>query len=137
MFQPITTFTPALGSTASPYFGTINITNKLCASVCREVGFVLSPQVTPVSIASIGMSEYVLTLNIQGVYSYNKCNCGCSGVMSQPLLTQVQVPIYSASDITSMPTITIGTVTNTISTVGCQSCGKTAVTEFPIIITLA
>lgn len=134
--QPaLITFTPALGSTASPYAGLVNITQRLCQACCAENTPVFAPQFSVKSIALAGTNLYAVTLHVEGIVSYMPCGCGCCCTKQQPLSQDFVVVISSET----VPTVTIGqgASTNAVSVSGCQSCSRTFVSDTAITLTVA
>ena len=132
---PIITFTPALGSTASPFSGILNITQRLCYQSCVGSTPVFSPQFSVKSISSAGQGQYAVTLHVEGIISYVPCNGGCECTKTQPLTGDVVISIASSS----VPSISIeaGASINALDATPCQSCSRTFVCDTPITITVA
>jgi len=134
--QPaLITFTPALGSTASPFAGLVNITQRLCFACCADNTPVFMPQFSVKSIAPAGTNLYAVTLHVEGIISYVPCNGGCGCTKTQPL--SQDFPIVVSSE--TVPTVTLaqGASINDLSTTACQSCGRTFVSDTPITLTVA
>lgn len=134
--QPaLITFTPALGSTASPYAGMMNITQRLCFSCCADTTPVFQPQYSVKSIAPAGTGLYAVTLHVEGIISYVPCNGGCCCTKQQPLSQDIPVVISSAT----VPTVTLaqGASINALSATPCQPCSRTFVSDTPITLTVA
>ena len=134
--QPaLITFTPALGSTASPYAGLCNITQRLCFSCCADTTPVFSPTFSVKSIAPAGTDLYAVTLHVEGIISYVPCNGGCCCTKQQPLSQDFPVVISSAT----APTVTLaqGAPINDLSATACQSCSRTFVSDTPLTLTVA
>ena len=134
--QPaLITFTPALGSTASPYAGLMNITQRLCYPCCADRTPVFMPQYSVKSIAPAGTNLYAVTIHVEGIISYVPCNGGCGCTKTQPLSADIPVVISSET----VPTVTLaqGASINDLSTTACQSCGRTFVSDTPITLTVA
>lgn len=134
--QPaLITFTPALGSTASPYAGLVNITQRLCFACCADTVPVFQPQFSVKSIAPAGTDLYAVTIHVEGIISYVPCNGGCCCTKTQPLSQDFPVVISSAT----APTVTLAVEPsiNDLSVTPCQSCGRTFVSDTPITLTVA
>lgn len=134
--QPaLITFTPALGSTASPYAGMVNITQRLCFSCCADTTPVFAPQFSVKSIAPAGTELYAVTLHVEGIISYVPCNGGCCCTKTQPLSQDFPVIISSAT----APTVTLAAEPsiNDLSVTACQNCSRTFVCDTPITLTVA
>lgn len=134
--QPaLITFTPALGSTASPYAGLCNITQRLCFACCGDSVPVFQPRFSVKSVASAGTNLYAVTIHVEGIISYVPCNGGCCCTKTQPL--SQDFPIVVSSE--TVPTITLaaGASINDLSLTAYQSCGRTFVCETPLTITIA
>ena len=60
--QPaVITATLAAGSSASPYYAQVNISQRLCYKTCKDVAPVFNPQFSFVRLESVGTNQYVLT----------------------------------------------------------------------------
>lgn len=133
--QPaLITFTPMLGSTASPYAGQVNITQRLCFKSCASATPVFNPRFSVRGIAEVGTNQYAATIHVEGIISYVPCNGGCC-TKQQPLSQDFTVYIQS----TTSPTVTIsqGDSVNLMASVPCQQCSRTFVSETPITLTVA
>ena len=125
----------ALGSSASPYFLQVNITQRLCFQTCVEQTPVFSPSFSLLGVSQVGVSQYIATIRVEGIISYVPCNGGCECTKQQPLSQEFTVPIAS----TATPTVTItkGTTVNAMAASGCQRCSRQFVSETPLTITVA
>lgn len=125
----------ALGSSASPYFLQVNITQRLCFQTCVEQTPVFSPSFSLLGVSQVGASQYIATIRVEGIISYVPCNGGCECTKQQPLSQEFTVPISS----TSTPTVTItkGATVNAMAASGCQRCSRAFVSETPLTITVA
>ena len=125
----------ALGSSASPYFLQVNITQRLCFQTCVEQTPVFSPSFSLLGVSQVGASQYIATIRVEGIISYVPCNGGCECTKQQPLSQEFTVPIAS----TSTPTVTItkGATVNAMAASGCQRCSRQFVSETPLTITVA
>lgn len=136
MIQPaLITFTPALGSTASPYSGLVNITQRLCYTSCAGNTPVFDPRFSVKSIAQVGTNLYAVTIHVEGIISYVPCGGGCCSCKQQPLSQDFEVYITSAT----APTITLaeGASVNSLAVTPCQSCSRTFVSATPLTLTVA
>ena len=115
----------AAGSTTSPYFYQVNITQRLCFPTCADNIPVFNPQFSLKSLSQVGTGRYVATIHVEGIISYVPCNGGCGCTK----------PIQSAST----PTVTIepGAAMNAVAASACQPCSRTFVSETPITVTVA
>ena len=125
----------ALGSSASPYFLQVNITQRLCFQTCVEQTPVFSPSFSLLGVSQVGASQYIATIRVEGIISYVPCNGGCECTKQQPLSQEFTVPIAS----TETPTVTItkGATVNAMAASGCQRCSRQFVSETPLTITVA
>ena len=125
----------ALGSSASPYFLQVNITQWLCFQTCVEQTPVFSPSFSLLGVSQVGVSQYIATIRVEGIISYVPCNGGCECTKQQPLSQEFTVPIAS----TGTPTVTIekGATVNAMAASGCQRCSRQFVSETPLTITVA
>lgn len=133
--QPaLITFTPALGSTASPYAGLVNITQRLCFNCCTDTTPVFQPRFSVKSVAPAGTDLYAVTLHVEGVIAYVPCNGGCGCTKMQPLSQDFPVVISS----TTVPTVTLeqGASINDLSATACQNCSRTFVSDTPLTLTV-
>lgn len=134
--QPaLITFTPALGSTASPFAGMVNITQRLCFSCCADNTPVFMPQFSVKSIAPAGTNLYAVTVHVEGIISYVPCNGGCCCTKQQPL--SQDFPIIVSSETVPTITLTPGASINDLAATACQSCSRTFVSDTPITIAVA
>lgn len=134
--QPaLITFTPALGSAASPYAGLVNITQRLCFACCADSTPVFDPRFSVKSISLVGEELYAVTIHVEGIISYVPCNGGCCCTKAQPLSQDFPVVISSAT----APTVTLaaGASINDLSATACQPCSRTFVCDTPITLTVA
>ena len=134
MIQPaVITATLAAGSTTSPYYAQVNISQRLCYKTCADVSPVFNPQFSLVSFDTVGTNQYVVTINVQGIISYVPCGGGCC-TKQQPVNQNFTIPIYSTTAL-SGATIAAGSVVNSVSTSACQNCSRAFVSETPLTIT--
>lgn len=134
--QPaLITFTPALGSTASPYAGIVKIDQRLCFASCAGNTPVFAPQFSVKSVAPAGTNLYAVTLHVEGIISYVPCNGGCCCTKQQPLSQDFEVFISS----TTVPTVTIepGASINALAATPCQQCSRAFTSATPLSITVA
>ena len=125
----------AAGSVASPYYVQAKITKKLCKKVCVNEVPVFAPVFSVVSVAAVGIGQYVATIHVEGSVTYNPCHgCGCAAeveIVSQ----NFTIPIASATAPTSV-TITAGVSVNSIVVDGCETCSTNFKSETPLTITV-
>ncbi len=134
--QPaVITPTLAAGSTTSPYYVLVNITQRLCFPTCVEQTPVFNPRFSLKGLAQVAPGQYVATIHAEGIISYVQCHGGCGCTKQQPLSQDFTVPIASAT----APTVTIaqGASVNTVAASGCQDCSRSFVSETPLTITVA
>lgn len=131
---PVITPVLAAGSTVSPYYYRLNITQRLCFPTCSDNTPVFSPQFSLVGVAQVGTGQYAATIRVQGIVSYVPCNGGCC-TKQQPISGTFTIPIASATAPTAV-TVTAGATVNTIATAACQKCSRTFVSETPLSITV-
>lgn len=124
----------AAGSTTSPYFYQINLTQRLCHATCAATTPVFAPQFSLVGVAQVGTGQYVATIRVQGIISYIPCKGGCC-TKQQPLSQTFTIPIASAT----APTVTIaqGVSVNAVAATACKPCSRVFVSETPLTITVA
>ena len=125
----------ALGSVASPYFVQVQIAQRLCHKTCVENVPVFNPRFSVKSVANVGTSQYVVTIHVEGIISYVKCDGGCDCVRQQPLSQDFTIPVFKAGT-APVVTITQGTSVNAMAAVDCQRCGRNFISETPLTITI-
>lgn len=126
--------TVAAGATA-PYYVLANITRTLCRACCVDKTPVFAPVFSVLGFSAVGTGQYVATVRVQGVVTYDPCGTCCCAV-SEPISRTFTIPFASANAPTSV-TVTAGTTVNAISAPACQSCGRTFVSETPLTLTIA
>lgn len=126
----------AAGSTTSPYYYLLNITQRLCFPTCADNTPVFTPQFTLVGTTQVGTSQYIATIRVQGIISYVPCNGGCCCTKTQPLSQEFTIPIASATAPTSV-TVVAGNTINSVAATSCNPCSRTFVSETPLTITVA
>ena len=124
----------AAGSSESPYYVQVNISQRLCKKTCVGKTPVFNPQFSLVGYDSVGTGQYVATIHIEGIVSYLPCNGSCC-TKQQPISQDFTIPIASAT----APTITIaqGTSVNAVVATACKPCTRTFVSETPLTIPVA
>lgn len=132
----IITATLAAGSTTSPYFFEVNLSQKLCSPTCADYTPVFNPAYTYKSISEVGTGQYVVTIHVEGVIAYIPCGCNSCSTRSQLVSQDFTIPIASATAPTSV-TIAAGAVTNSVAQVGCQSCTRDFSSEVALTVTVA
>lgn len=133
--SPVITPVLAAGSTASPYYVQVNITQRLCYPTCVENTPVFSPQFSLVGVSQVGAGQYAATFRVQGIISYVPCSGECCNTKSQPLSGTFTIPIASATAPTNVSMVAGATV-NAIAASGCQKCSRTFVSETPLSLTV-
>lgn len=126
----------AAGSTTSPYYYLLNITQRLCFPTCADNTPVFTPQFTLVGTMQVGTGQYIATIRVQGIISYVPCNGGCCCTKTQPLSQEFTIPIASATAPTSV-TVVAGNTINSVAATSCNPCSRTFVSETPLTITVA
>ena len=134
--QATITVTLAAGSTTSPYYAQVNISQKLCSPTCADDTPVFNPSFSYVSLSNVGAGQYMINVHVEGVIAYVPCGCGTCGTRSQLISQDFTIPLASATAPTSV-TIESGVAVNSIDAVGCQSCSNSFVSEIPLTITVA
>jgi len=134
--QPaLITFTPALGSTASPYAGLVNITQRLCFQSCAGTTPVFDPRYSVKSVAQVGTNLYAVIIHVEGIISYVPCGGGCCNCKQQPLSQDFEV--YVSSEAAPTITLAAGASSNALAVTPCQSCSRTFVSATPLTLTVA
>jgi hypothetical protein len=128
-------FTPALGSTASPYAGLCNITQRLCFSSCAGTTPVFAPQFSVKSVSLVGTNLYAVDVHVEGIISYVPCNGGCCCTKQQPISQDFEV--YISSETAPTVTISQGASANALAVTPCQQCSRTFVSATPLTFTVA
>ena len=131
----VASVTLAAGSSASPYYLMANLTRRLCRPTCADTPPVFAPSFSVESFAAVGPGQYVATVRIQGVITYDPCGTSCCSV-SEPVSQVFTIPFTSATTPTSV-SVTAGSTVNAISVNACQHCGRTFVSETPLTLTVA
>lgn len=126
----------AAGSVASPYFIQVNISQRLCTPVCVDDIPVFTPAYSLKGYAEVGDGQYVATIHVEGIISYDPC--GSSGCCSkqQNVSQDFTIPFAATAAPTSV-TIAAGVSVNSISATACQKCSRDFVSETPITLTIA
>lgn len=130
------TATLAAGSSASPYFIQVNISQRLCSPACEEQIPVFAPQFSVVGYSEVGTNQYVVTIHVEGIISYVPCGGNTCCTRTQVLSQNFTIPFASTAAPTSV-TIEAGTTVNVIQTAACQSCSRDFVSETPLTLTVA
>lgn len=131
------TFTPALGSTTSPYAGMVNISQRLCSPACEDQTPVFAPTFSLVGYSEVGEGLYVATVKVEGIISYVPCGGNTCCTRTQVLSQTFTVPFASATAPTSVTIATAGATVNAVVASACQSCSRDFVSETPITLTVA
>ena len=126
----------AAGSTTSPYYYLLNITQRLCFPTCADNTPVFTPQFTLVGTTQVGTGQYIATIRVQGIISYVPCNGGCCCTKTQPMSQEFTIPIASATAPTAV-TVVAGNTINSVAATSCNPCSRTFVSETPLTITVA
>lgn len=129
------TTTLAAGSAASPYYFMANLTKSLCAPCCAATPPVFAPKFSVVGISAVGTGQYVATINVQGLITYDPCGTNCCA-KTEPVNQNFTIPFASAAAPTSV-SVSAGTTTNAISAQPCKVCGRVFVSETPLALAVA
>ena len=132
----IITATLAAGSTTSPYFVQVNVSQRLCSPTCVDRTPVFNPAYSYVSLSNVGTSQYVITVHVEGIIAYVPCGGNTCNTRTQLISQDFTIPISSATEPTSV-TIAAGTTVNSVTPIGCENCTRNFVSETPITITIA
>lgn len=131
------TFTPALGSTTSPYAGQVNISQRLCSPACEDQTPVFAPTFSLVGYSAVGVGLYDATIKVEGIISYVPCGGNTCCTLTQVLSQTFIVQFASETAPTSVTVATAGATVNKIVTSACQSCSRDFDSATPITITVA
>lgn len=126
----------AAGSTASPYFIQVNISQRLCAPTCKDVIPIFNPAFKVVGISAVGTGQYMVTLHVEGVITFVPCGRGACCTVSQAVSQDFTIPVASATAPTSV-TVAAGATINAVHVRGCAECGRDFVSETPLTLTIA
>lgn len=126
----------AAGSVESPYFIQVNISQRLCTPVCADSVPVFAPTFSLKSYAEVGTNQYVATIHVEGIISYDPCGSNGCCSKQQNISQDFTVPFASATAPTAV-TIAAGTSVNAISATACQKCSRDFVSETPVTLTVA
>lgn len=126
----------AAGSVTSPYYFQVNISQRLCWPTCVDRTPVFNPSFSVESVSQVGTGEYVATIKVEGIISYVPCGQNECCTKSQLISQSFTIPIASATAPTSV-TVTPGVSANAVNVAGCQNCGRTFVSETPLVVTVA
>lgn len=131
--QEVITATLAAGSTASPYFASVNLTKRLCRAVCAQETPSFVPSFNVLGWSQVGATQYVATIQVQGCVSYNPCGACCGE--SEPVNRTFTIPFSSPTAPTSVA-VSAGTTVNAIVASPCRNCGRTFVSETALTLTV-
>lgn len=126
--------TLAAGSAASPYYFMANLTKSLCSPCCGSVPPVFAPSFSVAGISQVGTGQYVATVNIQGIITYDACGTSCCA-KCEPVNQNFTVP-FASTTAPSAVTVTAGATVNAIALQPCKTCGRTFVSETPLTLTI-
>ena len=132
----VITATLAAGSTTSPYFFEVNISQRLCNKSCVEAQPSFNPIFTMKSVSNVGTGQYVATIHIEGVIAYTPCDGNVCCTKTQLISQDFTIPFASATAPTSA-TVASGAPINIIAGSHCQKCSRQFVSEVPITLTVA
>lgn len=126
----------ALGSVASPYFVQVQVAQRLCYRTCVDNTPVFNPRFSVKSVAQVAPTQYVATIHVEGIIAYVQCNGGCGCTKQQPLSQDFTIPI-SKTGTAPVVSLVQGASVNAVASVGCQTCGRSFLSETPLTITVA
>lgn len=126
----------AAGSVASPYYFQVNISQRLCWPACADQTPVFNPAFSLEGVSQVGTGEYVATIKVEGVIAYVPCGQNVCCTRSQLVSQTFTIPIASATAPTGV-TLSQGVSVNTVSVGACQNCGRSFVSETPLVVTVA
>lgn len=131
------TITPVLaaGSTTSPYFFQVNISQRLCHKSCVEAMPSFNPSFSVKSVSQVGTGEYMATIHTEGVIAYTPCDGNVCCTKSQLISQDFTIPFASTTAPTSV-TVSTGTPVNAVVGAMCQNCSRNFVSEVPITLTV-
>lgn len=132
----IITATLGAGSTTSPFFIDVNITQTLCRPTCKDETPIFKPTFSLVGTSQIATNQYIATIKVEGVITYVPCGCGSCMTRTQSISQMFTIP-FKVSSAPESVTITQGTTINSIVPVSCANCSKTFVSETALNLTLA
>lgn len=132
----VITATLAAGSTTSPYFFEVNISQRLCHKSCVESMPSFAPIFTMKSVSQVGTGQFVATIHIEGVIAYTPCDGNVCCTKTQLISQDFTIPFASATAPTSV-TVTVGSPVNAIVGSMCQKCSRHFVNETPLTLTVA
>lgn len=126
----------AAGSTTSPYFFQVNITQRLCHKSCVEAMPSFNPIFSLKSVSQVGTGQYMATIHCEGVIAYTPCDGNVCCTKTQLISQDFTIPFASATTPTSV-TVTSGTPVNEVVGAMCQKCSRNFVSEVPLTLTIA
>lgn len=126
----------AAGSTTSPYYVQVNISQRLCHSSCVDSTPSFFPTFSVLSTANVGTNQYVVTIHVEGVVVYIPCDGNSCCTKTQLISQNFTIPVSATTAPTSV-TVSSGTPVNTIAGASCQRCSRQFVNETPITLTVA
>lgn len=126
----------AAGSSTSPYYVQVNISQRLCQPSCIEQPPVFKPSFSVEGVTEVGTGQYVVTVKVEGVISYVPAGGNVCCTKSQLLSQTFTIPIASATAPTSV-TVTAGVSVNAVTASGCQTCSRSFVSETPLVVTVS
>lgn len=127
----------AAGSSTSPYFIQVNVSQRLCFKSCVESSPSFMPSFSVKSISMVGTGQYVATIHIEGLVSYIPCDGNVCCTKTQLISQDFTIPFASATAPTSVTVATTGASVNAIVGAACQNCSRNFVSETPITLTVA
>lgn len=127
--------TLAAGATVTAPYYDVNIVQTLCQMVCADETPVFSPMFSVVSVETVGTSQYLVHLHVEGTISYMPCGGGCCQTKTQVLSQDFSVPVFSAAAISGV-TVSAGATQNGIVRIPCKSCSNTFVSDTPVTLTI-
>lgn len=132
----IITATLAAGASATAPYYDVNITQQLCTPACVDETPVFAPKFSVRGITTVGTSQYIITMHVEGVVSYVPCRCGTCCTRSQVISQDFTIPVFSATPVTSVAP-SAGASANGIVRTACCDCSRTFVSDTPLTLTIA
>lgn len=126
----------AAGSTTSPFFYESTITQHLCHRTCADIAPLFAPAFSFVNFESVGESQYLITLHVEGVIHYTPCGAGQCVIKAEAVSENITIPYFSATAPTSV-VVAQGATTNNVMSEPCKDCSDVFTSITPLTITIA
>lgn len=132
------TITPVLaaGSTDSPYFILVNISQRLCSKTCVSRAPVFNPRFSAVGFSQVGTGQYVATIHVEGIICYSPCETNGCCDKTQDVSQDFTIP-FASTVAPSSVTVEQGASVNAMASVDCRKCSRSFVSETPLTLTVA